>query len=149
MLAIAESLAATGPLAQRTLPHVKFTSWNTDGLARHLPSKLAELHELFGTPDVFCLQEIRIRPEDAQLIASMTAALPGYTCGYSLARDRRNVRFRGGRAYGVATYVRKDLNPRWVDAPKWEREGRLCAFELPAHKLFVANVYAVNGTDKP
>lgn len=128
---------------------MKFVSWNIDGLARVLPSGLEELHRVCGSPDVWCLQEVRIRPEDHALIESMERALPGFSCGYALAHDRLNVRFRGGRAYGVATYVREDLAPRWRTPPAWDREGRLCAFELPAQKLFVANVYAVNGTDKP
>jgi exodeoxyribonuclease III len=149
------------------MPHslITLVSWNVDGLERTLePSSaakptrhkssavripLAELHELLGRPDIFSLQEIRIRPTDTAWMTTMERALPGYVCGHSLCRDPINVRFRGGRAYGVATYVREDLAPRWVEPPVWEREGRLVMFELPELALFFANVYAVNGTDKP
>lgn len=132
-----------------------FVSWNIDGLARALPGAkkggppLAEYWRLFGEPDVLCLQEVRIRPEDTSLVASMEGALPGYLCGHHLCEDRVNVRFRGGRAYGVATYVRESLAPVWLEPPAWDREGRLRAFELPELGLLVANVYAVNGTAKP
>jgi exonuclease III len=60
-----------------------------------------------------------------------------------------NARFRGGRTYGVATYVRAGLRPRWLARPAWDREGRLVMCELAAYGLLVANVYAVNGTAKP
>jgi exodeoxyribonuclease III len=143
------------------MSELALTSWNVDGLERTLelpvsaPAKrkvsaarirLAELVEMLGRPDVLALQEIRIRGGDTALIANMERALPGYVCGHSLCRDP-NVRFRGGRAYGVATYVRRELEPRWVERPSWDREGRIVMFELP--QLCVANVYAVNGTDKP
>jgi exonuclease III len=137
---------------------LKLVSWNIDGLARALPGPakgraqripLAELHRLLGEPDVLCLQEIRIRPEDSSLRESMARALPGFGCGYALCQDRLNLTFRGGRAYGVATYVREELAPRWLEPPGWDREGRFCAFELPDRGLLVANVYAVNGTAKP
>jgi exodeoxyribonuclease III len=149
------------------MPHSLLTlvSWNVDGLERTLapplvakPTRrkssavrvaLTELHELLGRPDILALQEIRIRPTDTALVVSMVRALPGYVCGHSLCRDPVNVRFRGGRAYGVATYVREDLAPRWIQPPAWEREGRLVMCELPQLGLFCANVYAVNGTDKP
>jgi exodeoxyribonuclease III len=140
-------------------------SWNVDGLERTLEPPLAakparrqsstvrvalsELHTLLGRPDIFALQEVRIRPSDTALVASMERALPGYVCRHSLCHDPVNVRFRGGRAYGVATYVRRELAPRWVDPPAWDREGRLVMFEVPQLELFFANVYAVNGTDKP
>jgi exodeoxyribonuclease III len=144
---------------------LRLVSWNVDGLERTLPPPsaakpsarksrtlrvaLSELHESLGRPDILALQEVRIRSTDSVLISSMEKALPGYVCGHSLCRDALNARFRGGRAYGVATYVREEIAPRWVDPPVWDREGRLVMFELPQLDLFFANVYAVNGTDKP
>jgi exodeoxyribonuclease-3 len=143
-------------------------SWNIDGIERTFgpratasPTKrtkaarpgshmsLRELHHKLGGPDVLALQELRIRSVDTDLVAKLAEALPGYECGYSLPRDPLNVRFRGGRAYGVATYVRRALEPRWLDPPAWDREGRVIAVELPEHNLLLTNVYAVNGTDKP
>jgi exodeoxyribonuclease-3 len=144
---------------------LRFVSWNIDGAERALEASgsaptrarksaavrvsLAELHRQLGEPDVLLLQELRIRASDTALIAKLERALPGYVCGHSLCRDPINVRFRGGRAYGVASFVRKALEPRWLERASWDQEGRLVAFELPKHALLVANVYAVNGTDKP
>jgi exodeoxyribonuclease III len=142
---------------------MRFVSWNIDGAARtlDLPTSsararsasehlaLSDLHQRLGAPDVLALQEVRIRANDAPLISKLEHALPGYVCSHSLCRDPINVRFRGGRAYGVATFVRAELGPKWVERSPWDHEGRLVAFELPQCKWMVANVYAVNGTDKP
>lgn len=149
-------MARTGAEAYRCQMRViRLVSWNVDGLPRALaPTKagspsLAQLHDHLGSPDVLCLQEVRVRPGDTDTIARMEAALPGFVCRHALASDSANARFRGGRTYGVATYVRSELGPRWLPAPEWDREGRLLLCELPEWKLVVANVYAVNGTDKP
>jgi exodeoxyribonuclease-3 len=143
---------------------LSFVSWNVDGLARMLPTlpgkrqgrrgpntfgPLVAAHQALGSPDVLCLQEVRIRQSDAVAIASMQRALPGYLCSHSLCKDAVNGRFRGGRTYGVATYVREDLEPQWHAAPSWDLEGRVQAFELPSLNVMVASVYGVNGTDKP
>jgi exodeoxyribonuclease III len=135
---------------------LRVVSWNVDGLTRTLPGPssarrthtLAELHRLLGEPDVLCLQEVRIRPGDRAEVEAMERGLPGFVCGHALSRDPVNARFRGGRTYGVATYVREQLAPRWLAAPDWDLEGRLVMCELPAHDLLIADVYAVNGTDK-
>lgn len=148
-------------MASRTL---SVASWNVDGLARWLTAgsegrkrgratgehlRLADPHRAFGAPDVLCLQEARVRPTDAAVLESMQGALPGYVCGHALCCDAVNGRFRGGRTYGVVTYVRESLAARGQEAPSWDREGRLHVFELPALNLAIANVYGVNGTDKP
>jgi exodeoxyribonuclease III len=116
-------------------------------MAVALPS-LAEIVAKLGAPDVLCLQEIRIRPQDHALIASARAALPGYECQLSLNRDPENARFRGGRAYGVATYVRRSLRADH-SVLDWDREGRVLITTLAAERFAIANVYAVNGTAKP
>ncbi|HZP88248.1 MAG TPA: endonuclease/exonuclease/phosphatase family protein, partial [Burkholderiales bacterium] len=55
--------------------------------------------------------------------------------------DARNVTFRGGRMYGVATFVRG----RWrAEVPAWDLEGRLVIVRKTG--LAIVNVYAVNGT---
>jgi exodeoxyribonuclease III len=118
-------------------------------LRRKLVPSLLEMAAQLGSPDVLCLQEIRVRAQDPEVVAAMHAALPGYVCHATLPSDRHNVRFRGGRAYGVATYVRETLAHELVPAPHWDREGRVSALVLPGHGLFLANVYAVNGTDRP
>lgn len=142
---------------------MRIVSWNADGLSRLLapaqakpevadpalpPHSLRELHIRLGSPEILCLQEIRVRSSDAALISKLEDALPGYQCAHSLCRDAVNVRFRGGRAYGVATYVAEGLEPRWLERPSWDLEGRVVTVELPSIGLFVANVYAINGTPK-
>ena len=93
---------------------------------------------------MLCLQELRIRQQDAAAISSLQAALPGYRCHYSLSRDPRNVTFRGGRMYGVATFVLG----RWRgEVPAWDLEGRVVV--VRKRGLAIVNVYAVNGTSKP
>jgi exodeoxyribonuclease-3 len=105
---------------------------------------LPAIVEQLGSPDVLCLQELRIRTSDEDQVRALQAALPGYRCHHSLPRDSRNVTFRGGRMYGVATFVRG----RWrAHVPQWDREGRVVVVQTTG--LAVINVYAVNGTAKP
>jgi exodeoxyribonuclease III len=118
-------------------------SWNIENALPRLAALPAVVEEL-GTPDVVCLQELRIRRQDADAVSALEAALPGYRCHHALARDARNVTFRGGRMYGVATFVRG----RWrAEAPEWDLEGRVVVVRKPG--LAIVNVYAVNGTAKP
>jgi exodeoxyribonuclease-3 len=122
---------------------MKLISWNVENALRCLPALPAIVDEL-GTPDALCLQELRIRERDEQAISALTRALPGYRCHYSLPRDARNVTFRGGRMYGVATFVRG----RWrAEVPAWDLEGRVVVVRRQG--LAIVNVYAVNGTSKP
>jgi len=100
------------------------------------------------TPDVLCCQEIRVRPQDDDAIAAMTAAVPGYDCHFSLANDARNARYRGGRAYGVATWIRSELGAH-QEPIEWDREGRLVASIVPTLRLVVVSLYGVNGTSRP
>lgn len=128
---------------------MKLASWNIENLApwlrgeRDLVSRVAEL----GHPDVFLLQEVKIRPRDSELVLAMAHALPDYECYASLCDDPRNVSFRGGRAYGVATYIRKELGPIKARVPAWDHEGRVIVTTVG--DLSIVNVYAVNGTSKP
>lgn len=129
---------------------LRLVSWNIENLAPWLDdaSDMAAQHARLGTPDVLCLQEVRIRPHDVALVERMRHALPGYTCQFALNRDPNNGAFRGGRAYGVATYVREDLAPVALTFD-WDREGRACISHLPALNITIGNVYAVNGTSRP
>lgn len=118
-------------------------SWNVENALRCLPT-LPAIVEALGRPDVLCLQELRIRAHDAAALAALEVVLPGYRCHRSLPRDERNVTFRGGRMYGVATFVRG----RWRgEVPAWDREGRVVV--VRRRRLAIVNVYAVNGTSKP
>jgi len=142
---------------------MRIVAWNIENLARWLPGAAAKpgarnppsparfrAHvAALGEPDILCLQEIRLRPQDRDLIAAARALLPGYTCHLALANDPRNVKYRGGRAYGVATYVRDTLGTVSSATPAWDREGRVVVTAHPAHALAVINLYAVNGTDAP
>ena len=80
--------------AQRGTPStttpMKVASWNVENALRCLPA-LPEIVRELGTPDVVCLQEIRIRPQDADAIRALEGAVPGYRCHHALARDPRNV----------------------------------------------------------
>jgi exodeoxyribonuclease III len=124
---------------------MQIVCWNVETLARRLAELPAVVEEL-GAPDVLCLQELRIRAEDAADVAALERALPGYRCHASLPRDPHNVTFRGGRAYGVATFVRGRARGR-AEVPEWDREGRVVVTRMA--KLSIVNIYAVNGTAKP
>ena len=129
---------------------MRIVAWNIENLAPWLSDGHAPLTDVcarLGTPDVLCLQEVRIRPQDDALVQRMRDALPGYHCHWSLNRDARNGTFRGGRTYGVATYVREPHESVALTYD-WDREGRVCVAGFPALRLAVANVYAVNGTGK-
>jgi exodeoxyribonuclease III len=125
--------------------HLTVVSWNIDGLSARI-ADLGRLVERFAVPAVICLQEVRIRPRDAGEVAALRSALAGYDCHVSLCRDPRNGTFRGGRTYGVATYVRTALcaTERRFD---WDLEGRAVASVFS--DLAIVNVYGVNGTAKP
>src|SRR3954465_12657385 len=122
---------------------MKIVSWNIENALPRL-AVLPSIVQALGAPDVLCLQELRIRKKDVDAIAALETALPGYRCHYSLARDARNVTFRGGRMYGVATFVRG----RWrAEVPAWDSEGRIVV--VRKRGLAIINIYAVNGTAKP
>ena len=139
---------------------LRLVSWNIEDLTRHLPRQptarrgrtwpsLQRIVEHFEHPDILCLQEIRVRPGDADLLEAMTKALDGYALAYSLCDDPRNATFRGGRMYGVATWVRRELDPAAEPPVVWDREGRVSVTTLARERLAVVNVYAVNRTSKP
>ena len=122
---------------------MRVIAWNVENALRCIPA-LPSLVEELGRPEVLCLQELRIRAHDRPAIDALKGALPGYHCHFSLPRDPRNVTFRGGRMYGVATFVQG----RWrAHAPEWDLEGRVVV--VRKRSLAVVNVYAVNGTAKP
>ncbi|WP_156041255.1 exodeoxyribonuclease III [Chondromyces apiculatus] len=127
-------------------------SWNIENLASHLAEEaetpLTAVLEAFGGPEILCLQEIRLRPRDEALVARMQEALPGYACHFALCDDPKNVTFRGGRMYGVATYVKRSLGEAKAATFPWDREGRAVVTAIEALGLAVVNVYAVNGTSK-
>jgi exodeoxyribonuclease-3 len=129
---------------------MRIISWNVQSLVPWL-SRRAELRtqvDALGCPDVLCLQEVRIRAQDEPLVEQARTLVDGYHGHLALCRDPRNVTFRGGRAYGVVTYVRTELLATSA-SPAWDREGRVVVTAFPALHLSLINLYAVNGTAKP
>ena len=130
---------------------LRIVSWNIENLGPWLRGGSHDLQAQWrrlGEPDALCLQEVRIRHSDTDAIEEMTHALPGFRCFHSLNRDRRNASFRGGRAYGVATYLRAGVRARQLGID-WDLEGRICATLLTSRRIALVNVYAVNGTSRP
>jgi exodeoxyribonuclease-3 len=126
---------------------MRLVAWNIENVVRRL-GELPSVLPALGDPDVLCLQELRIRAQDAADVTALENALPGYRCHYSLPRDPHNVTYRGGRAYGVATFVRIGSGPIARPlVPDWDREGRVVITRRP--RLSIVNLYAVNGTSKP
>lgn len=129
---------------------MRIVSWNIERWARWLTDERERerrhLIEDLGAPDALCLQELEMRASDADAAERARTALRGYDCFLSLPRDRFNVTYRGGKAYGVATYVRKALRAKG-HVPEWDREGRVLVVEVKG--ISIVNVYLVNGTSRP
>src|SRR6185312_7155444 len=129
--------------------NMQIVSWNIENLSPWLGGDDFARHvRALGDFDVVCLQEIRVRPRDGEAIEQLRRLLPGYACAYALCDDPRNVTFRGGRAHGVATFVRERAGDTTVVTPAWDREGRVVVTELRERGLAIVNLYAVNGTAK-
>lgn len=130
---------------------MRIVSWNIENLARWLDhsDRFSAQVAALGTPDVLCLQEVRLRPRDELAAARAHVLAGGYRCELALCDDPGNVTFRGGRAYGVATYVHGRCGPIATATPAWDREGRVLVTALPDLGLAIINLYAVNGTAKP
>lgn len=120
---------------------MNIVSWNLENLAPWLAGGLPAQVAALNSPEVVCLQEIRLRPRDH---VSLDGLLPGYRAFTALCDDPRNVTHRGGRAHGVATFVRGDATS---EHPAWDREGRVLVTRVGG--LAIVNLYAVNGTARP
>lgn len=129
---------------------MRIVSWNIEHWSRWLGDARERdrrhLVEDLGAPDVLCLQELEMRASDVENVERAKNALRGYDCFLSLPRDRFNVTYRGGRAYGVATYVRSTLRATGR-VPDWDREGRVVIADVAG--IAIVNVYLVNGTSRP
>lgn len=129
---------------------MRVVSWNIERWSRWLTDarerERRHLVEELGVPDVLCLQELEMRASDTEIVERARTALRGYDCFLSLPRDPFNVKYRGGRAYGVATYVRSTLKAKGL-VPDWDREGRVVI--VKCRGISIVNVYLVNGTSRP
>ena len=112
---------------------MKLVSWNVNGLRAAWKKGLAEFAAA-ARPDVLCLQETKIQPD--QLTDEMRALL-GYASHWSFAEKK-------GYS-GVVTYTRPA--PLAVattgGTPALDAEGRIVHTEFPDFHLF--NVYFPNG----
>ena len=113
---------------------MKIISWNVNGL-RSVLSKgaLGEVKKL--APDVLCLQEIKVKPE--QLSEEQSSELEEYHSFWNSAQ-------RPGYS-GVATLSRElpDFNTSSLDEEQFDVEGRTVRTDYKGITLF--NIYVPNG----
>ena len=112
---------------------MKIITWNVNGLRAVLRKKA--LDWAWGQqPDILCLQEIKVRPEQ---LKEESRGFPGYDVIWNPA-DQRGYS-------GVATFLRSpSLEMQMgMDAPLFDREGRLISTLHPDFRLF--NVYFPSG----
>ena len=113
---------------------MKIISWNVNGL-RAVLSKgaLGEVKKL--APDVLCLQEIKVKPE--QLSEEQSSELEEYHSFWNSAQ-------RPGYS-GVATFSRElpDFNTSSLDEEQFDVEGRAVRMDFKGITLF--NIYVPNG----
>ncbi|KAI0017087.1 Endonuclease/exonuclease/phosphatase [Xylariomycetidae sp. FL0641] len=123
----------------------------------------------FAWPHVLFLQEVKIKNGDERTQSAVRTAVnddgadttgsrdagPAYVVHFTLPRDPHNARGFGGRLYGVAAVVRRDLPIERIREVDWDLEGRVQVLELAATatpkrmKVAPVNVYAVNSTANP
>ena len=99
---------------------MKVISWNVENALRCLPALPTTSSTSRKSRSPVPSGASHQTGKDGQAIGALTQGLPGYRCHYSLPRDPRNVTFRGGRMYGVATFVQG----RWrAEVPEWDLGG--------------------------
>jgi exodeoxyribonuclease-3 len=112
---------------------MKIITWNVNGLRAALGKD--SLKWVWGQqPDILCLQEIKVRPEQ---LKEEQRNFPGYSVIWNPAE-------RAGYS-GVATFLR-DASLEWqigMDAPLFDIEGRLIATLHSGFRLL--NVYFPSG----
>lgn len=117
---------------------IKIISWNVNGLrsvfTKGLPEYLAA-----ERPDVLCLQEIKIQPEQLGEIDS----LESYGEWHLSSAQKKGYS-------GVATLLRSEisgdfkLKARGIGRPEFDSEGRVLVLEHPEFLLY--NIYFPSGT---
>jgi len=113
---------------------LKITTWNVNGLRAAL-NKAAWESLQTESPDVICLQEIKVRPE--QLTSDQQVAFGAYQAFWNPAE-------RPGYS-GVVTFSRQPPleTGLGMNLPEFDREGRIVVTRYPAFRLF--NIYFPNG----
>jgi exonuclease III len=128
---------------------MRIVSWNIENARPYLEDDsfdtLLKVHQRLGEPEVLCLQQIRVRAQDLGLLQKLTTALPDFHCHLSLNRDMRKGIYRGGRAYGVATFIKRTFGSKAFRFA-WDIEGRVIGSSIPALNAVLINVQVVNGT---
>lgn len=106
---------------------MKIISWNINALKKHQEAFQKVIEEL--QPDIFCLQEIRIREDQ------IDCRVEGYRCIMNPAHL--------SQFYGTGLYIRNDVRPKSItfdfDLKDSDYEGRIEAVEL--QDLVVINSY--------
>lgn len=164
--------------------HIRIYSWNVNGINAFIQKPITSF---FGTakstssepaptyslrcilkrhqwPQLFCLQEVKIKPKDEVTKRALERAAnandpksagedqgPGYTIRFCLPRDKYNAKGFGGKIYGVATLIRDDFLATHVSLSRevqWDKEGRFLVHELVGNVVII-NGYWVNGTSNP
>ncbi|ETS87087.1 hypothetical protein PFICI_00915 [Pestalotiopsis fici W106-1] len=125
--------------------------------AKEGPASLRLVLGRYGWPQIFCLQEVKVKPGDSKTMEairqavndpigsnyepvqsgkSTTASLsdggPEYKVEFNLPADPYNAKGFGGKVYGVATIVRRDFMAEAVQEIRevpWDREGRIQIIE--------------------
>jgi len=112
---------------------MKIITWNVNGLRAAL-GKAALKWAWERQPDVLCLQEIKVRPDQ---LKEEQRNFPGYEVIWHPAE-------RAGYS-GVATFLRNAALELQLgmNAPLFDREGRLISTLHPGFRLF--NIYFPNG----
>ncbi|MGE5251991.1 MAG: exodeoxyribonuclease III [Bacteroidota bacterium] len=116
---------------------MKIISWNVNGLRAALRSSALDW-AWAQQPDVLCLQETKVRPEQ---LTEEQRTFPGYEVIWNPAE-------RPGYS-GVATFLRQPALEarRGMSAPRFDMEGRLIQTVHPGFHLF--NIYFPNGGRGP
>jgi exodeoxyribonuclease III len=112
---------------------MKITTWNVNGYRAAYAKGLRSWVET-NQPDVVCLQEIKVKPEQ---LSDEIGGLPGYTAYWNPAE-------RPGYS-GTATFVR-DLPERiefGLGDPRFDVEGRVIVSHFAGFQLY--NIYFPNG----
>ena len=112
---------------------MKIITWNVNGLRAALGKKA--LDWIWGQkPDVLCLQEIKVRTDQ---LNEEQRSFPGYEAIWNSAEQ--------AGCSGAATFLRSPSLELQLgmDAPLFDREGRLISTLHPGFRLF--NVYFPNG----